>query len=138
VYGFSIFPKPFNSKLGRKVHIDVLWEEMDWEAETSGPVPTRVLDSIRDDQSLVERFLTDLESKHFPHLSFISRETVTIFHQQHIPQLVQELEALSERKHEPQVATHLGAVLQFVTAACGPEDTLISFQVREWKEGNAA
>lgn len=110
--------------------IDVLWEEMDWEAESSGPAPTRVLDVVRDDHSLVERFLSDLQGEDFPHLRFISHETVTVFHQQHIAQLATELEALSTRKHDPQVAKHLRAVLQLVSAARGPKDTLIAFRVR--------
>jgi hypothetical protein len=110
--------------------IDVLWEEMDWEANTSGPAPTRVLDIVRDDHSLVKRFLSDLEDGAFPYLSFINPETVTIFHQQHIAQLISELEALSMRSHDPQVAAHLRAVLQFVSAALGPADTLIAFRAR--------
>ena len=118
--------------------IDVLWEEMDWEDETPGPAPTMVLDVLRDDQSLVERFLCDLQGADFPYLRFISQETVTIFHQQHLAQLVTELEALCARNHDPQVAKHLRAVLQLVSAARGPRDTLIAFRVRQRKEEHAA
>ncbi len=110
--------------------IDVLWEEMDWEAETSGPAPTRVLEAVRDDHSLVERFLLDLDSAAFPYLSFISLETVTVFHQANIGQLIMELEALCEQDHDPQVEKHLHEVLQLVAASQGPEDTLIAFRVR--------
>ena len=110
--------------------IDVLWQEMDWEAETLGPAHTRVLDIVRDDHSLVERFLSNLEGADFAYQRFISHETVTIFHQQHLPQLITELEALCDRDYDPEVAKHLRAVLQLVIAACGPSDTLIAFQVR--------
>jgi hypothetical protein len=117
--------------LGRIMPIDVLWEEMDWEANPAGPAPTRVLKAVRDDHSLVERFLVDLEDGEFPHLSFISHETVTVFHQPSIERLIAELEALSRRKHDPHVATHLRAVLQLVSAARGPKDTLVAFRARK-------
>jgi hypothetical protein len=113
------------------VPIDVLWKEMYWEADLTGPAPTRILKSVQDDCSLVERFLSNLKDDEFPYLSFISHETVTIFHQQHIGQLIAELQALRARDHEAQVAKHLDAVLQLVSAALGPEDTLIAFQVRQ-------
>jgi len=113
------------------VPIDVLWEEMDWEAAPSGPAPTRVLKVVPDDHSLVERFLSDLDSGEFPNLRFISHETVTVFHQQHIALLITELEALSTRKHDPDIAKHLSAVLQLVTAARGQKDTLVAFRVRK-------
>jgi hypothetical protein len=112
------------------VPIDVLWEKVNWEAETLGPAPTRVLAAVRDDQSLAEHFLSDLDGGDFSSLHFISHETVTVFHQQHIAQLVTELEALSDRKHDPQVAKHLRAVLELISAARGSKDTLISFRVR--------
>jgi hypothetical protein len=35
-----------------------------------------------------ERCLADYRVADFPHLRFISHETVTIFHQRHIPQLL--------------------------------------------------
>ena len=69
--------------------IEVLWEEMRRRDEApQQPPETRVLAVVRDEHSLVERFLADFRVADFPYLSFISRETVTIFHQQHIPQLV--------------------------------------------------
>ncbi|MGH2372982.1 MAG: hypothetical protein ACRDIC_05830 [bacterium] len=110
--------------------IDIFCEEMDWEAETAGPAPTRVLAGVRDDQSLVEQLLSDLDSGEFPYLGFISQDTVTVFHQHHFAQLVKELEALSARKHDPQVAKHLHTILQLISAARGPKDTLIAFRVR--------
>lgn len=110
--------------------IDVFWEEMDWEDETEGPAPTKVLEVVRDDHSLVEHFLSDLEGTKFPYLSFISHETFTVFHQQHIVQLVTELETLCRQNHDPQVARHLRAVLQLVFRACGSNDTLIVFRAR--------
>jgi hypothetical protein len=113
------------------VAIDVFWEEMDWEDETEGPAPTRTLEVVRDSHSLVERFLSGLEGAEFPHLSFISRETFTVFHQQHIVQLITELEALSRQNHDPQIAKHLRAVSQLVFKACGSKDTLIVFRVRK-------
>ena len=118
--------------------IDVLWEEMDWEDGTLGPAPTRVLDALRDDHSLVERVLANLDDAAFPYLSFISLETVTVFHQRHIGQLLSELEALCGRNHAPEVAKHLRAILQFVSAAHGPEDTSIAFRVRALEGQHAA
>ena len=118
--------------------IDVLWEEMDWEDGTLGPAPTRVVDILRDDHSLVEQFLAGLNDADFPYLAFISLETVTVFHQRHITQLLTELECLCGRDHAPEVAKHLRAVLQFVSAAHGPEDTSIAFRVRAQKEKHAA
>ena len=115
--------------LDRIMPIDVLWEKMDWEANPAGPAPTRVLKAVRDDHSLVECFLVDLDE--FPYLSFISHETVTVFHQPSIEQLIAELEALSRRKHDPHVGTHLHAVLQLVSAARGPKDTLVAFRARK-------
>jgi hypothetical protein len=120
------------------VPIDVLWEEKDWEDGTPGPAPTRVLEVVRDDHSLVERFLSGLNGADFPYLHFISLETVTVFHQPHIAQLITELEALCARDHDPHVAKHLRAVLQLVSAAYGPQDTLIAFRVRAQKEQYAA
>jgi len=114
--------------------IDVLWEEMYWEADASEPAPARTLEVVRDDFSLVERFLQDLKADEFPYLAFISRETVTIFHQRHLAQLVDELEVLSERNHEAQVADQLRAVLKLVSAAQGPEDTMIVFRIRQSRD----
>jgi hypothetical protein len=103
---------------------------MDWAANTSGPAPTRVLAAVRDDDSLVERFLSSLDGGDFPNLAFISHETVTVFHQQAIPELIRELEALSARRHDAQVAHHLRVVLQLISGAHGSKDTLIAFRVR--------
>jgi hypothetical protein len=111
--------------------IDVLWEEMDWEANPAGPAPTRVLKAVRDDHSLVERFLADLDDAEFPKLSFINRETVTVFHQRSIEQLTAELGTLSRRRHDPEVGSHLRAVLELVSAAQGVKDTLVAFRVRQ-------
>ena len=122
----SLRPLLKRTSLGRIVPIDVLWEEMEWEAEPSGPTPTRVLKVVPDEHTLFERFLSDLEGEDFPYLRFISHETVTVFHQQHIAHLITELEALSTRKHDPEVAKHLSAVLQLVSAAHGLKDTLVS------------
>ena len=121
--------------LGRIVPIDVLLEEMDWEAEPSGPAPTRVLRAVPDDHSLMERLLSVLQGGDLPYLRFISLETVTIFHQQHIAQLLTELEALSTRQqHDPLVTRHLGAVTQLVSAARGLKDTLVAFRVRKGED----
>ena len=118
--------------------IDVLWEEMDWEGGTQGPALTRVLEVVRDDHSLVERFLLDLDGTDFPYLSFISLETFTVFHQSHLAQLIAELKALCARDHDPQVTKQLRAVLQLVSSAHGPRDTLITFRVRAQEEQHAA
>jgi hypothetical protein len=112
------------------MQIDVLWEEMDWDTPGPRPAGTRVLETLTDDDSLVERFLGNLPGDGFPYLRGIGLDTATFFHQQHIPQLAAELEALSERNHEPEVAKHLRAVSQFVSGAIGPKDTLISFRAR--------
>ena len=110
--------------------IEVLWEEIQWKDETPDePAETRVLTVVRDEHSLVERFLADFRVADFPYLRFISHETVTIFHQQHIPQLVNELEALCEQDHEPEVEKYLHAVLHLVCRARGSENTLIAFRV---------
>ena len=111
--------------------IDVLWTEVDWEANPDGPAPSRVLSAVHDDHSLVARFLANLKADDFPYLSFISLETVTVFHQQHLAQLIMELRVLCERKHDPQVEKHLQVVLGFVSAARGPKDTSIEFRVRQ-------
>jgi hypothetical protein len=44
--------------------------------------------------------------------------------------LITELEALSTRRHDPQVAKHLRSVLQLISAARGPRDTLVAFRFR--------
>ena len=59
------------------------------------PGGTRVVDTIRDDL-LVERFISSLKGTEFPYLRFISLETVTVFHQQHLSLLVAELVKSSE------------------------------------------
>src|SRR5258706_15499454 len=110
--------------------INVLWEEMWWNNKTPDePAQTRVLAVVRDEHSLVERFLADFRVADFPYLRFISHETVTVFHQQHIPQLVKELEALCEQDHEPEVEKHLHDVLHLVHRAHGSENTFIAFEV---------
>jgi hypothetical protein len=110
--------------------IDVVWEEMDWEANPSGPAPTRVLRVVPDNHSVVERLLSGLEGEDFEYLRFISHESVTIFHQPHISQLITELELLGTRKHDPQMAEHLSAILQVVSESIGVRDTLVAFRAR--------
>jgi ribosomal protein L22 len=113
------------------VPIDVAWEVMDWPAEPSEPAATRVLRVLPDDHSVVACMLSGLEGREFPYLRFISHETVTVFHQQHIGQLITEPETLSRGTHDAQAAKHLSAVLQLVTAAHGVKDTLVAFRVRK-------
>jgi len=109
--------------------IEVRWEEMRWNDEAPDqPAESHVLAVVSDKYSLVERFLVAFRVAEFPYLRFISHETVTIFHQQHIPQLLQELEALCEQDHEPEVEKHLHAVLDLVRGAQGSENTLIAFR----------
>ena len=110
--------------------IEVRWEELWWSDERRDQLGgTRVLAVVSDVHSLVKRFLADFRVADFPYLRFISHETVTIFHQKHIPQLVKELEALCEQDHEPEVEKHIHAVLQLVRRAHGVENTHITFQV---------
>ena len=111
--------------------IDVLWTEVDWDANVNGPAPSRVLAAVHDEYSLVARFLANLEANDFPYLSFISLGTMTVFHQRHLAQLISELRVLCERKHDAQVEAHLHAVLRFVSAARDPKDTSIEFRVRQ-------
>ena len=110
--------------------IDVLWEEMEWTHGGPGPAPTRVLDIVPDEQGVVEYLLSDLDGLAVPYLRFISHETVTIFHQQQLAQLIGELEALGARQRDPRVAQHLRAVVRLVSVAVGSKDTLIAFRVR--------
>jgi hypothetical protein len=110
--------------------IDVLWEQMDWEANPSGPAPTRTLRIVPDERGLVERVLSNLQDGDLPHLRFISHETVTVFHQQHIAQLLSELEVLGTRVREPEATKQLAAVLQLVADANGTMDSLVAFRVR--------
>jgi translation initiation factor IF-2 len=109
--------------------INVLWEEMRWNDEAPHePGISHVLATLRDEHSLVQRFLVNFCTADFPYLQFISHETVTVFHQQHIPQLVRELEALCEQEHEPDVEKHLHAILEFVRHAYGTKNTHIAFR----------
>jgi hypothetical protein len=111
--------------------IDVMWEEfLPWSGDPQEALGTHVLATLADDHSLVERFLVDFRTADLPYLHFISHETVTIFHQQHIPQLVEELEILCQQDHDPDVESHLRAVLDFVRSAYGAKDTLIAFRVK--------
>jgi hypothetical protein len=103
---------------------------MYWEADPTVPGRTRVVDIVRDDHLLVEKFLSTINGTEFPYLRFISLETVTIFHQRHLSQLVAELVKSSEGVGDPQLAVQLRAMSQFVFAALGAEDTLIAFRVR--------
>ena len=110
--------------------VDVVREEMYWEADPKVPGRTRVVDVLNDDHLLIERFLSNLKGTEFPYLRFISLETVTIFHQQSLSQLVAELVKSSEGVEDPQIATQVREMAQFVFAALGVEDTLIAFRVR--------
>jgi hypothetical protein len=110
--------------------IDVIWEQMDWEANPSGPAPTRTLRIVPDERGLVERVLSNLPDGDLPYLRFISHETVTVFHQQHMAQLQSELEVLGTRVREAEVTKQLAAVLQLVADANGTMDSLVAFRAR--------
>ena len=97
--------------------------ELRWEEEPD----CRLLSELRDEDCLVERLLAESRVRDFPYLRFIDHRTQTVFHQRHIPQLVEELERLSEQKHEPTVERHLKAVLEFVRAARGRTDSHLRF-----------
>jgi len=112
------------------VPIDVQWEEMDWEANVSGPAPSRTLQLVSDDNSLVRGILSDLEDEEFPYLSFIGLDTVTVFHQRHLAQLISELERLAKKDFDTKVADHLELIEQLVFRAYGVEDTHITFRAR--------
>jgi hypothetical protein len=103
---------------------------MDWEANPSGPAPTRTLRIVRDERGLVERVLSNLPDGDVPYLRFISHKTVTVFHQQHIAQLQSELEVLGTRVREPEVTKQLAVVLQLVADANGTMDSLVAFRAR--------
>ena len=108
--------------------IDVVWEQMRWSDDPLEPGETQVLAVVRDEHSLVERFLVDFRTADLPYLRFVSHETVTILHQEQIPQLAKELEALHDQDHHPDVAKHLNAVLDLVRNAYGSKHTLIAFR----------
>jgi len=101
----------------RVMSIDVRWEAAPEWPETEG----HVLGELRDDDSLVERFLVRSKIQDLPYVRFInpSPNGLTVFHQQHMRQLIDELETLSQRQHDPDVARHLRAVLDFVRQAYG-------------------
>jgi hypothetical protein len=90
--------------------INLRWETAPEWPETEG----LVLGELRDDDSLVERFLVSARILDLPNLRFIDPNSLTVFHQRGIRQLIDELETLAQRQHEPEVAQHLGAVLEFV------------------------
>jgi hypothetical protein len=111
--------------------IDIHWEEMRWRiALPDQPGESHILATLRDDHSLVQHFLIRSRVSDFPYLSFISHESVTVFHQQHIPQLIKESEALSEQDFAPDVKVQLHAALDFVRRACGSRNTHIAFEAR--------
>jgi hypothetical protein len=110
--------------------IDVQWEELRWSYKPDEPLDSHPLRILRDEESLVERFLIDFRVAELPYLRFIGRDTVTVFHQQQIPQLIKELETLCEQDHEQNVKKHLHAVLELVRAADGSPHTLIAFRAR--------
>jgi hypothetical protein len=63
------------------MHIDVLWEEMRWSDDPHEPGYGHALEVLRDEHSLVERFLAESRTADLPNLHFISQGTETIFHQ---------------------------------------------------------
>jgi hypothetical protein len=95
--------------------INVRWEVAPEWPETEG----RVLGELRDDHSLVERFLVRSKVQDLANVRFIDPNGLTVFHQQHMRRLIDELETLSERQHDPDVQPHLRAVLDFVRQAYG-------------------
>jgi hypothetical protein len=94
-----------------------------WEHEPDCRVGAELLDQ----HSVVGQFLADSRVKDFPYLRFIDHHSHTVFHQRHIPQLIEELETLSKQQHEPAVAEHLRAVLEFVRQAEGCAGSYIRF-----------
>jgi hypothetical protein len=112
------------------MQIDVLWEEMRWSDDPHEPGYGHTLEVLRDEHSLVERFLTHSRTADLPSLRFIGHETDSLFHQDHIPLLLGELKALSEQELEPEVEKHLHAVRDFVRRAYGKGDTFIVFRAR--------
>ena len=93
--------------------IHVRWEDEPLPPETEW----KPLGELRDDQSLVERFLVHSKIQDLPTLLFMSGSTMHVFHQRHMRPLIDDLETLSKRQHEPEVERHLRAVLEFVRQA---------------------
>lgn len=106
--------------------IDVRWEAAPEWPETEG----HVLGELRDDDSLVERFLVPSKMRDLPTLRFIDPNGLHVFHQRHMRKLIDELETLSQQQHDPDVARHLRAVLDFVRQAYGRGKGSILFCAR--------
>lgn len=98
--------------------IDLRWEE---------EPDCHLLSELRDERCLVERLLAESRVRNFPYLRFIDHRSHTVFHQRHIPQLIEELEKLSEQQHEPVAEQHLRAVLEFVRASLGRTGSYVRF-----------
>lgn len=114
--------------------IDVLREQMYLEGDPRKPARSRVVDSIRDEDLFIERFLSSLSGTEFPYLRFINLETATIFHQESMPQLASELAKSCERSGDPLIASKIREVSKFVLAALGARDTHIAFRARATNE----
>jgi hypothetical protein len=97
--------------------IDLRWEDERGEQ----------LAELGDPGHLVGRFLPPSDSTDFSCLRFVDPAGDTIFNQAQIKELVWELERLSTRNHDPRVARHLQAVLEFVRQAVGKTHTYIKF-----------
>ena len=97
--------------------------DLRWEEEPG----CRLIEELRDDGSLVAQFLAESRLLDLPYLRWIDHRSHTVFHQQHIRQLIAELEKLSEQQHEPAVARHLQAVLELVREARGRSGSYIRF-----------
>lgn len=97
--------------------IDLRWENESGEQ----------LAELPDPGYLVARFLPPFDSPDFPCLRFVDPAGDTVFNQGQISQVVWELERLSMRSHDPKVARHLQAVLEFVRKAVGQTHTYIKF-----------
>lgn len=85
------------------------------------------LAELLDENALVESFLPNFEAQDFPCLRFVDPYGDTVFNQIQIPELVSELERLSQQKHKPETQRHLEAVLEFVRQAVGQVHTYIGF-----------
>ena len=96
--------------------------DLRWENESGGS-----LAELDDPDFLVEKFLPPFEAHDFPCLRFVDPAGDTVFNQFQIVEVVQELEHLLAKRHEPQVEAHLRAVLAFVRLSVGKTHTYIMF-----------
>jgi hypothetical protein len=97
--------------------IDLRWQDERGE----------LLAELLDENGLVESFLPSFEAQDFPCLRFVDPYGDTIFNQIQIPELVSELERLSQQKHKPEIERHLKAVLDFVRQTVGQVHTYVGF-----------